>query len=133
MHARRPWLFSAGLTTPQTMDPISAFSLAVNILTVVDFSLKILSAASEIRSRGDTVTRSDRRLVSEDLLSCCAKLKAARAEEAGLPGSPSSPAAGQVATNDQGRESIHPRQYPTLWMELTAYSAKCSWIDVDVD
>ncbi|KAM6513468.1 E1 ubiquitin-activating protein [Fusarium falciforme] len=30
----------------------------------------------------------------------------------------------------QGRESIHPRQYPTLWMELTAYSAKCSWIDV---
>jgi hypothetical protein len=30
----------------------------------------------------------------------------------------------------QGRESIHPRQYPTLWMELTAYSAKCLWIDV---
>lgn len=83
-----------------TMDPISAFSLAVNILTVVDFSIKILSTASEIRNFGDTVTRSDRRLVSEDLLLCCAKLKAARTEEAVLPGDPTIPTTARVVTND---------------------------------
>lgn len=83
-----------------TMDPISAFSLAVNILTVVDFSMKILSTASEIRNFGDTVTRSDRRLVSEDLLSCCAKLKAARTEEVVLPGDPTIPTTARVVTND---------------------------------
>lgn len=70
------------------MDPISALSLAVNILSVVDFSTKIISATSEIRSYGETVTNSDRRLVSEDLLSCCAKLRAARTEKTVLPVSP---------------------------------------------
>ncbi|KAJ0119786.1 small s protein [Diaporthe amygdali] len=70
------------------MDPISALSLAVNILSVVDFSTKIISATSEIRSYGETVTNSDRRLVSEDLLSCCAKLRAARTEKTALPVSP---------------------------------------------
>jgi hypothetical protein len=58
------------------MDPISAFGLAVNVLTVVDYSAKILSVASEIRSRGNTFTSLDRLLISDDLRASCAQLKA---------------------------------------------------------
>lgn len=56
------------------MDPLTAFGLAVNILSVVDFSIKILSTASEIRLSGDTVNNSDKALVAEDLKACCLKL-----------------------------------------------------------
>ncbi|GJC79558.1 hypothetical protein ColLi_02396 [Colletotrichum liriopes] len=56
------------------MDPASAFGLAVNVLTVVDFARKILSAASEIHSAGQTNITADRDLVAKDLESCCQKL-----------------------------------------------------------
>ncbi|KZL68530.1 small s protein [Colletotrichum incanum] len=56
------------------MDPASAFGLAVNVLTVVDFARKILSAASEIYSAGQTNIAADRDLVAKDLESCCQKL-----------------------------------------------------------
>lgn len=57
------------------MDPISAFGLAVNILTVVDLSAKIISTASEIWSSGEPISNHDRALVAEHLQSCCKKLK----------------------------------------------------------
>jgi len=56
------------------MDPLTAFGLAVNILTVVDFSISVLSTASEIRLSGDAVNNSDKALVAEDLKACCLKL-----------------------------------------------------------
>lgn len=58
------------------MDPVTASGFAVDILTTVDYSAKILSVASEIRSRGNTFTSSDRLLVSDDLRACCLQLKA---------------------------------------------------------
>lgn len=56
------------------MDPASAFGFAVNVLTVVDFCFKVLSAASEIRTTGTTVTAADRLSIVKDLESCCRKL-----------------------------------------------------------
>ncbi|KAF6831820.1 small s protein [Colletotrichum musicola] len=56
------------------MDPISAFGLAVNILTVVDLSAKVISTASEIWSSGEPTSNHDRDLVAEHLRSCCKKI-----------------------------------------------------------
>lgn len=56
------------------MDPVTAFGLAVNILTVIDLSAKILSKAAEIRSKGSGISVSDNRIVTQSLDSCCTKL-----------------------------------------------------------
>ncbi|KAF4880875.1 hypothetical protein CGCSCA1_v000522 [Colletotrichum siamense] len=56
------------------MDPISAFGLAVNILTVIDLSAKVISTASEIRSYGESITTSDRAAVAQHFESRCEKL-----------------------------------------------------------
>ncbi|KAF9880927.1 small s protein [Colletotrichum karsti] len=55
------------------MDPISAFSFAVNILTVVDISAKLISTASEIRSSGDTVSNKELAADAQRLKSYCQK------------------------------------------------------------
>lgn len=49
------------------MDPVSALGLAINILTVIDFSYKIISAATEIAARGKTKENDDIEVVIEDL------------------------------------------------------------------
>jgi hypothetical protein len=56
------------------MDPVSAFGLAVNILTVIDLSLKIISNAAEIRTRGNMIANTDTALVAKDLRLSCQKL-----------------------------------------------------------
>ncbi|KAJ0381243.1 hypothetical protein COL26b_000587 [Colletotrichum chrysophilum] len=56
------------------MDPISAFGLAVNILTVIDLSVKVISTASEIRSYGESITTRDRAVVAQHFESRCEKL-----------------------------------------------------------
>lgn len=81
------------------MDPVTAFGFAVNILTIVDYSAKVLSVASEIRSRGNTFASSDRLLVSDDLRACCLQLKTLKNEP--------STAANQVL----GQESASPASH----------------------
>ncbi|KAF4840482.1 hypothetical protein CGCSCA4_v010189 [Colletotrichum siamense] len=56
------------------MDPMSAFGLAVNILTVIDLSVKVISTTSEIRSRGESITTSDRFAMAQHFESQCEKL-----------------------------------------------------------
>ncbi|KAF6811716.1 small s protein [Colletotrichum sojae] len=56
------------------MDPISAFGLAVNVLTVIDLSAKVMSTASEIWISGEPTSNHDHYLVAGHLQSCCERL-----------------------------------------------------------
>ncbi|KAF3809037.1 hypothetical protein GCG54_00011233 [Colletotrichum gloeosporioides] len=56
------------------MDPISAFGLAVNILTVIDLSVKVISTASEIRSYGESIATRNQATVAQHLKSRCEEL-----------------------------------------------------------
>ena len=85
------------------MDPVTAFGFAVNILTIVDYSARILSTASEIRSRGNAFRSLDRSLVSEDLRACCLQLKALNTEP--------STVAKQVLDHDSASSACGPSRH----------------------
>ncbi|KAF2873771.1 hypothetical protein BDV95DRAFT_353084 [Massariosphaeria phaeospora] len=57
------------------MEPLAAFGLAANILQVVDFSAKLLSAGHQIYQAGSTVQNAELALVAQDLRSLNNKLK----------------------------------------------------------
>ena len=59
------------------LDPLTAIGLAGNIVQFIDFSLTIVSKASEIRQSADGVPRENRDLeiVTKDLVAITARLK----------------------------------------------------------
>ena len=66
------------------MDPLSALSLAANVLQFVEFTTKILAVGHEIYQSGTSSANANLELVTKDIHSLGAKLKTTALPE-GLP------------------------------------------------